>query len=81
MLNEIEVQLEDIVIANYILKVFDKQKGKLILNKAIDNEELAKELFDKQVNIYHKLEGSYTITLYDMDKCTNIDYYDTDDQI
>lgn len=81
MLNEIEVQSEDIMIANYILKVFNKQTGKLILNKAINNEELAKELFDKQVNIYHKLNGNYTISLYDMDKCTNIEYYDTDDQI
>lgn len=81
MLNEIEVQLEDIVIANFILKIFDKQKGKLILNKAIDNEKLAKELFNKQVDVYHKLNGSYTISLYDIDKCTNIEYYDTDDQI
>lgn len=81
MLNEIEVQSEDIVVANFILKVFDKQKGKLILNKAIENEELAKELFNKQVDVYHKLNGSYTISLYDIDKCTNIEYYDTDDQI
>ena len=81
MLKEIEVQSEDIMIADIILKVFDKQKGKVILHRVITNEELGRKLFEEQVNIYHKLEGSYTITLYDMDKCTNIDYYDTDDQI
>ena len=32
-------------------------------------------------NPINNIEGRYTISLYDMNKCTNIEYYDTDDNI
>ena len=70
-----------VVIADYQLRIFDKDKSKIILNRYITNKDLAIKLFNEQVNIYHKLPIRVIISLYDMNKCTNIEYYDSDDNI
>ena len=81
MSHEIEVQLGEVIIADYELKVFNKDNGRVILNRFITDKELAIKLFNEQVNIYHNINIRVIITLYDMNKCTNIEYYDTDDNI
>lgn len=81
MSHETEVQLGEVIIADYELKVFNKDNGRVILNRFITDKELAIKLFNEQVNIYHNMDVRVTITLYDMEKCTNIEYYDTDDNI
>ena len=81
MLQEIEVQSGEIIIANFHLRIFDKDKQKVISNKYITNEELGKKLFQEQVKIYHNMPIRVIISLYDLEKCTNIEYYDTDDNI
>ena len=73
---------EGFVICNYCLRVFDKNKQKTILNRYITSEDLARELFEKQVKIYHNKDFTRVIIyLYDLEKCTNIEYYDSDDNI
>lgn len=81
MYQEIEVQSEEIMIANFHLRIFDKDKQKIISNKYIINEELGRKLFNEQVKIYHNMPIRVIISLYDLEKCTNIEYYDTDDNI
>lgn len=81
MSQEIEVQLGEVIIADYELKVFNKDNGRVILNRFITDKELAIKLFNEQVKIYHNMDMRVIITLYDMNKCTNIEYYDTDDNI
>lgn len=81
MSQEIEVQLGEVIIADYELKVFNKDNGRVILNRFITDKELAIKLFNEQVKIYHNIDMRVIITLYDMNKCTNIEYYDTDDNI
>lgn len=81
MFQEIEAQLGEIIIANYELKVFNKNTGKIIIKRVINDKDLAITHFNKQVDIYHNMDVRVTITLYDMEKCTNIEYYDTDDNI
>ena len=80
MLSEIEAS-EMLMIVDIIIKVFDKDKGKLIIKKYYNDLELAKHDFEKYVNIYHNMDGRYTISLYDENKHANIDYYDSDDNI
>ena len=90
MFRETEVQLketlltdnEGFVVCNYQLRVFDKNKQKVILSRYITNKDLAKELFEKQVKLYHNKDFTKVIiSLYDIEKCTNIEYYDSDDNI
>ena len=81
MFQEIEAPLGEIIIANYELRVFNKDTGKTILDRIINNHKLAVQFFNEQVKIYHNMNIRVTITLYDNDKCTNIEYYDTDDNI
>ena len=81
MSNGIEVPEEMLFIPNYNLRVYNKDKHKLILDRHIATKETAKKLFDEQVNIYHNKEIRVIINLYDLDKCTNIEYYDSDDNI
>ena len=81
MSNGIEVPEGILLIANYNLKVYNKDKDKLILDRHIVTKETAKKLFDEQVNIYHNAGIRVIINLYDLDKCTNIEYYDSDDNI
>lgn len=81
MFHETEVQLGEVIIADYELKVFNKDNGRVILNRYITDKELAIKLFNEQVKIYHNMDIRVIITLYDMNKCTNIEYYDTDDNI
>lgn len=81
MYQEIEVQSEEIMVANFHLRIFDKDKQKVISNKYIINEELGRKLFNEQVKIYHNMPIRVIISLYDLEKCTNIEYYDTDDNI
>lgn len=81
MSHEIEVQLGEVIIADYELKVFNKDNEKIILHRFITDKELAIKLFNEQVNIYHNMDIRVIITLYDMNKCTDIEYYDTDDNI
>lgn len=81
MYQEIEVQSEEIMIANFHLRIFDKDKQKIISNKYIINEELGRKLFNEQVKIYHNMPIRVIVSLYDLEKCTNIEYYDTDDNI
>lgn len=76
-----EIEASEIIIADYQLRIFNKDKGKTILNRYITNEELGRRLFNEQVKIYHNLQVRVTIILYDMNKCTNIEYYDSDDNI
>lgn len=80
MFQEIEA-LGEITIMQYNLRVFNKDAGKLIIDRAIKNKENAIIMFNDLVNIYHNLNGRYTITLYDLEKCTNIESYDSDDNI
>ena len=42
MSQEIEVQLGEVIIADYELKVFNKDNGRVILNRFITDKELAK---------------------------------------
>jgi hypothetical protein len=70
-----------VIIADYELKVFNKDNGRVILNRYITDKELAIKLFNEQVKVYHNIDMRVIITLYDMNKCTNIEYYDTDDNI
>ena len=85
---------EGFIICNYCLRVFDKNKQKkidgfhevhkqkTILNRYITSEELARKLFEKQVKVYHNKDFTRVIIyLYDLEKCTNIEYYDSDDNI
>ena len=90
MFQEIEVQSKDtlltddagFVLCHYHLRVFDKNKQKIILSRYITTEDLAKDLFEKQVKIYHNKDFTKVIiSLYDTEKCTNIEYYDSDDNI
>lgn len=81
MSHETEVQLGEVIIADYELKVFNKDNGKIILTRYITDKELAIKLFNEQVKVYHNIDIRVVITLYDMNKCTNIEYYDTDDNI
>lgn len=81
MFNEIEVPDGAILLPTYNLRVYNKDKHKLILDRYIANKTIAKELYEEQVNIYHNLDIRVTISLYDIDKCTNIEYYDSDDNI
>ena len=76
-----EIEASEIIIAEYNLKVIDKDKNKVLLNRFITNKDLSVKLFHEVVNLYHNKDGRYTITLYDIDKCTNIESYDTDDNI
>ena len=73
---------EGFVVCNYHLRVFDKNKQKVILSRYISTKELAIELFEKQIKLYHNKDFiKVIISLYDLDKCTNIEYYDSDDNI
>lgn len=81
MYQKIEVQEEILMFPNYNLKVYDKTKHKLLLDRFIVNKELAIKLYNEQVNIYHNMDVRVIINLYDLDKCTNIEYYDSDDNI
>ena len=73
---------EGFIICNYCLRVFDKNKQKTILNRYITSKELARKLFEKQVKVYHNKDFTRVIIyLYDLEKCTNIEYYDSDDNI
>ena len=90
MFRETEVQSKEtlitddggFIICNYCLRVFDKNKQKTILNRYITSKELARELFEKQVKLYHTQDFTRVIIyLYDLEKCTNIEYYDSDDNI
>ena len=56
MSQEIEVQLGEVIIADYELKVFNKDNGRVILNRFITNKELAIKLFNEQVKIYHNID-------------------------
>lgn len=76
-----ETEAQSVIIADYYLKVFDKDKEKIIINRYITEKELAIKLFNDQVRTYHNSPIRVTITLYDMEKCTNIESYDTDDNI
>ena len=81
MFNEIEVQDETILLPTYNLRVYNKDKSKLILDRYVANKTIAEELYQEQVNIYHNLDIRVTINLYDIEKCTNIEYYDSDDNV
>lgn len=81
MSNGIEVPEEMLFIPNYNLRIYNKDEHKLILNRYIATKETAKKLYDEQVNIYHNIGIRVIINLYDLDKCTNIEYYDSDDNI
>lgn len=76
-----EVQGEILMFPNYNLRVYNKDKHKLILDRYIVNKESAVKLYNEQVNIYHNMNIRVIINLYDLDKCTNIEYYDSDDNI
>lgn len=76
-----EIEEQDILIPDFELKVFDKEKGKVILKRYIVHKDTSESLFDEQVNIYHNMDKRVIITLYDLEKCTNIRHYDTDDNI
>lgn len=76
-----ETEAQEVIIADYHLRVFDKDKGKIIINRYITQKELAIKLFNEQVKTYHNIPVRVTITLYDMEKCTNIESYDSDDNI
>ena len=81
MYPKIEAQGEILMFPNYNLRVYDKNKHKLILDRHIVNKESAIKSYNEQVNIYHNMNIRVIINLYDLDKCTNIEYYDSDDNI
>lgn len=81
MSNEIEVQEGIMFVPNYNLRVYNKDKDKLILDRYITEKDIAEKLFNEQVNVYHNTNIRVVINLYDLDKCTNIEYYDSDDNI
>ena len=81
MCQKIEVQEEILIFPNYNLRVYDKDKHKLILNRHIVDKESAIKSYNEQINIYHNMNIRVIINLYDLDKCTNIEYYDSDDNI
>ena len=81
MSNEIEVQEGIMYVPNYNLRVYNKDKDKLILDRYITEKDTAEKLFNEQVNVYHNTNIRVVINLYDLDKCTNIEYYDSDDNI
>ena len=81
MYQKTEVQGETLMFPNYNLRVYNKDKHKLILDRYIVNKESAIKLYNEQVNIYHNMDIKVIINLYDLDKCTNIEYYDSDDNI
>lgn len=76
-----EIEVSEIIIVEYNLKVIDKDKDKVLLNRFITDKDLSIKLFHEAVNLYHNKDGRYKITLYDINKCTNIESYDTDDNI
>ena len=81
MSKEIEAQGGIMYVPNYNLRIYDKDKHKLLLDRYIVNKDIAEKLFKEQVNIYHNMNIRVVINLYDLDKCTNIEYYDSDDNI
>ena len=81
MSKEIEAQGGIMYVPNYNLRIYDKDKHKLLLDRYIVNKDIAKKLFNEQVNIYHNMNIRVVINLYDLDKCNNIEYYDSDDNI
>ena len=76
-----EIEVPEVVIMDYHLRIFDKDKQKVILDRYIENETTAVHLYNEQVNIYHNMPVRVIITLYDLNKCTNIESYDSDDNI
>ena len=81
MYQEIEAPLSEIIIMSYELVVFDKNNSNIILKRIFQDENLAIEYYEKQLKIYHNIPKRVIIKLYDLNKCTNIKYYDTDDNI
>ena len=71
MCQEIDLQLEEVIIASFYLRIYDKIKKKVTLSRYITSEELARKLFDEQVEKYHNTDNKVCIILQDMDKCTN----------
>lgn len=76
-----ETEVPEVVIMSYHLRIFDKDKQKVILDRYIKNETSAVHLYNEQVKIYHNMPVRVIITLYDLNKCTNIESYDSDDNI
>lgn len=81
MYQEIEAPLSEIIIMSYELVVFDKDNSNIILKRIFQDENLAIQHYEKQLKIYHNITKRVIIKLYDLNKCTNIKYYDTDDNI
>ena len=81
MFQEIDLQLEEVIIASFYLRIYDKIKKKVTLSRYITSEELARKLFEEQVKKYHNTDNKVCIILQDIDKCTNIESYDSDDNI
>lgn len=81
MSKEIEAQDGIMYVPNYNLRVYNKDKHKLLLDRYIAEKDIAEKLFNEQVNNYHNINIRVVISLYDLDKCTNIEYYDSDNNI
>ena len=81
MFHETVLHEDDILITHYNIKVFNKNNGKIIINRYIVKLDEALKNFNNLRDIYHKMDGRYRITLYDTDKCSFIEEYDPDDNI
>ena len=69
------------MIPSFYLRIYDKNKQKVTLNRYITSEELAKKLYQEQVKKYHNTNNRVCIILQDIEKCANIESYDSDDNI
>ncbi|WP_291625641.1 hypothetical protein [Clostridium sp.] len=65
----------------YELEIINKFTNKTLLIRYFKDKNDAIKDFHELVNTYHNKKGRYLITLFDVDKQTNIEEYDTDNQI
>lgn len=79
MFQKIEVQ--DIILMQYELEIINKFTNKTLLIRYFKDKDDAIKDFHELVNTYHNKKGRYLITLFDVDKQTNIEEYDTDNQV
>ena len=76
-----KIEVQDIIIMQYELKVIDKYTNRNLLLRYFKDKTDAIEDFNELVNTYHNKNKKYRIILFDIDKQTNIEEYDTDNQI
>lgn len=79
MLNEIEVP--DVILINFRLQIFDKDKRLNILDRYFVDKQEAINGYEKQVELYNTMYRHVIITLSDYNTNNIVRRYDTDDDL